>query len=568
MSIKANSSAPTAHEPQARHQWPASLILVMLMQILMIALLIWSSEGVVRLLGGLLGFAAMGLSLWWGGQQNQKQTALKQVLQRMNGERMDLSRELDQVDGSGELGDHTQFTGRLRDLIVEFQQLSLRISLSSAASRVAAEKANQQASGQQNLAELIFSASDQSTTALQDITVRATTIADMNSRNLEVAKDSGQQLTDAQAQVQLINDNINRFQQTIARLDSSSSQIQSILGTVQDFSEQTNMLALNAAIEAARAGEQGRGFAVVADEVRNLSVRVGEAASQIGSLLQEMISAMAGAGEQTQDIIHQSAIAGQSVESAAFKFNSMVTDFSQAHDDLLMVSSSLEELAVTNTETHQHATEIRNRSVDIGDRMGSIFAATDTLRDDTNLVLQALCRFRLGEGQLEKVSQMLFERRDEFVTVLEGLLDRGVNIFDHNYRPIPNTNPQKHMVSWAEAYADKVRPMLDSWDKGGKDGVVYVAPTDINGYFAASRTASSQPMTGNPAVDAAQSTHQRFLVDKQELENLRKCTYLSMGTFVLPDGKTIVIVMYIPVYVRGKHWGVISAGIHPKALGL
>ncbi|WP_439136170.1 hypothetical protein [Pseudomaricurvus sp.] len=110
--------------------------------------------------------------------------------------------------------------------------------------------------------------------------------------------------------------------------------------------------------------------------------------------------------------------------------------------------------------------------------------------------------------------------------------------------------------------------MLDAWDQGGKDGIVYVAPTDINGYFAVARTVSSQPMTGDPEVDTARSTHQRIPVSEQELENLRKCTYLSMGTFVIPGSDMVVIVMYIPLYVRGRHWGVLSAGVHPAALGI
>ena len=542
----------------------ANQLAVTLGILILTGLLLWAGDTWTRALG--LGLGTIALFLAW--QLTQQSAAGTSALRhRFSGA------DALQVDLSPPAGpeqsdpDFVAFSDRLRDMLLGLQQQNLRIAVDSAKNRVLAERTEHAARAQQNLSELIFQASDQTSSALQDISARTSNISGMTARNLDAARSSQIRLTEACDHMQQISQVMHGFQGNMEALDASSGQIMKILTTVQNFSAQTNMLALNAAIEAARAGEQGRGFAVVADEVRSLSIQVGTAADQIGELMEQMLGAMTGAEQQSRQMRQQSEEAGEAVRGAADQFGQMVEDFQHTNDDLLMVSSALEELAVGNQETHQHSIAIRDSSRSISANMEQNFALADRQRDDSNLALQTLSLFRLGNGQMEAVTDRLMEYRAAVERELEALAASGVDIFDRRYTPIPNTNPPKHDVSWADACRPRIQPLLDKWDHQGKDGILYIAPVDNHGYLPVARTAASQPPTGDPKVDAVKSNYKRFVVpSKVELENLNKCKYVSLGTFVLPGTDTVIFVQFVPLMVNGRHWGSLSAGILPQAL--
>lgn len=84
----------------------------------------------------------------------------------------------------------------------------------------------------------------------------------------------------------------NHLTERVQLATKQSQQIHTIVATIQEIAENTDLLALNAAIESARAGDAGRGFAVVAQEVRKLAERSKHEALSIKKLVAEMGSQM------------------------------------------------------------------------------------------------------------------------------------------------------------------------------------------------------------------------------------------------------------------------------------
>ncbi|NKN35587.1 methyl-accepting chemotaxis protein [Agrobacterium sp. a22-2] len=131
----------------------------------------------------------------------------------------------------------------------------------------------------------------------------------------QAARIAGDAKSGAEQSGQIMHDTIAAME----AIQTSSRQINQIIGVIEEIAFQTNLLALNAGVEAARAGESGKGFAVVAQEVRALAQRSSTAAKEISELLAKStvevdsgVSLVEKAGSALQAIgAHVTAINGQ-----------------------------------------------------------------------------------------------------------------------------------------------------------------------------------------------------------------------------------------------------------------
>ena len=161
-----------------------------------------------------------------------------------------------------------------------------------------------------------------------------------------------------------IAEKVQESAKTVESLGDRSDQIGTIIGTIEDIADQTNLLALNAAIEAARAGEQGRGFAVVADEVRALAERTTKATKEIGG----MIKAIQGETKEAVAAMEQGVRQVESGTGEAAKSGEALRDI-------------LEQVNVVSMQVNQIATAAEEQTATTNEITGNIHLITSVVGD-------------------------------------------------------------------------------------------------------------------------------------------------------------------------------------------
>ncbi len=239
----------------------------------------------------------------------------------------DLTRTLD-VSGNDELTtlgrDFNTFTQKLRTVIGQLLETASSLEQSSDALGGLAGQAHTQSQQQSQQMELVATAVNQVTYAVQEVAKNAEH-ASTEVGDAEKQAGLGQHNIEASLrQIDQLSSTIGEAVGVIQSLADETTKIGSVLEVIGSIADQTNLLALNAAIEAARAGEQGRGFAVVADEVRLLAQRTQTSTAEIHTMIERLqknsgaaVTVIMESNRASQATVEQASQAGESLAQIA-----------------------------------------------------------------------------------------------------------------------------------------------------------------------------------------------------------------------------------------------------------
>ncbi len=230
----------------------------------------------------------------------------------------------------------------------------------------------------------------------------------------------------------------NRSSIQVKDLGIAAMDINKVIATIEDISDQTKLLALNATIEAARAGEAGKGFAVVAGEVKELAKQTSEATEDIKKKVEKMQS-------ETDRTVND--------------IEKITTIINTATESVNIIASASEEQSQASNEIAENITLMTNQVTEISDSVSQTVVAVEEINSSINMASSTVQEIT---ESIEMSTKETLELKKNAITVYASAME--VENIAENIQN--NINKFKLPLESKKEYKNQLIRFTDAYDTG------------------------------------------------------------------------------------------------------
>ncbi|MBS1230310.1 MAG: mcp [Proteobacteria bacterium] len=307
----------------------------------------------------------------------------------------DLSGEVACAPGNSVLAGMKDMQSTLRTMVEEIVADAQQIASASAQMLQDFEDVSLRTRQQGESASSMAAAVEEMTVSIAQVADNAHEAHGISVQASDLSASGTQIIENAANEMHKISEAVQSSSTIVEDLGRQSEQITSIVNTIKEIADQTNLLALNAAIEAARAGEQGRGFAVVADEVRKLAERTSRSTSEIAEMVERIQAGTRNAVSSMQSGVAQ---AGKSVElanQAGSSINEIRAGALRVMNVVTSISDSIREQGTVSSEIARSIEQVAQMSEESARAVQSTTQAAHHLAELSASLHHSVSRFKL-----------------------------------------------------------------------------------------------------------------------------------------------------------------------------
>ncbi len=188
-------------------------------------------------------------------------------------------------------------------------------------------------------------------------------------------------------------DKVSGTNETIKSISHEIDDMLEIIEIINSVSEQTHLLSMNAAIESAHAGDAGRGFAVVAEEIRKLAESTSENAARIDRNLRDIT-------DRIREAMQYSNLSSRSFEEIQQEVSGFSSALSEIYQSMQELAGGSSEVLSSSSEVAETTDSITTDAKEMARRIDEIRQAMDSAAGLSREVSGGVAEIQRGSREI------------------------------------------------------------------------------------------------------------------------------------------------------------------------